>query len=56
LFGASQFSVAGLTTVGAAVLSRQPVLAMALVIMRCALGALVFPLRILTQRKELSTC
>jgi len=47
LFGASQFSVAGLTTVGAALLSRQPALAMAAVIMVCALGALVFPLRLL---------
>jgi len=51
LFGASQFSVAGLTTVGAAVLSRQPAIAMAAVIMLCALGALVFPLRLLTQRR-----
>jgi MFS transporter, DHA1 family, multidrug resistance protein len=48
-FGASQFSVAGLTTVGAALLSRQPALAMASVIMICALGALVFPLRLLTE-------
>src|SRR5580698_7061369 len=47
LFGVSQFSVAGLTTVGAALLSRQPALAMAAVIMVCALGALVFPLRLL---------
>jgi DHA1 family bicyclomycin/chloramphenicol resistance-like MFS transporter len=52
LFGASQFSVAGLTTVGAALLSRQPALAMAAVIMVCALGALVFPLRLLAQRRE----
>jgi MFS transporter, DHA1 family, multidrug resistance protein len=51
LFGASQFSVAGLTTVGAALLSRQPALAMAAVIMVCALGALVFPLRLLAQRR-----
>jgi MFS transporter, DHA1 family, multidrug resistance protein len=51
LFGASQFSVAGLTTVGAAVLSRQPAVAMAAVIMACALGALVFPLRLLTRRR-----
>jgi MFS transporter, DHA1 family, multidrug resistance protein len=43
LFGASQFAVAGFTTVAAAVLSRQPVVAMATVIMVCALGALVFP-------------
>jgi MFS transporter, DHA1 family, multidrug resistance protein len=51
LFGASQFSVAGLATVGAALLSRQPGLAMAAVIMVCALGALVFPLRLLGQRR-----
>jgi DHA1 family bicyclomycin/chloramphenicol resistance-like MFS transporter len=51
LFGASQFSVAGLTTVAAAVLSRQPVVAMATVIMVCALGALVFPLKLLAQRR-----
>ena len=51
LFGASQFSVAGLTTVGAALLSRQPAVAMAAVIMVCALGALVFPLRLLAQRR-----
>jgi MFS transporter, DHA1 family, multidrug resistance protein len=51
LFGVSQFSVAGLTTVGAALLSRQPALAMALVIMVCALGALVYPLRLLAQRR-----
>ena len=47
LFGASQFSVAGLTTVGAALLSQRPALAMAAVIMVCAVGALVFPLRLL---------
>ena len=51
LFGASQFSVAGLTTVAAAVLSRQPAVAMAIVIMMCALGALVFPLRLRAQRR-----
>jgi hypothetical protein len=37
--------------VGAALLSRQPALAMALVIMVCALGALVYPLRLLAQRR-----
>jgi DHA1 family bicyclomycin/chloramphenicol resistance-like MFS transporter len=51
LFGATQFSVAGLTTVAAAVLSRQPVVAMATVIVVCAFGALVFPLRLLAQRR-----
>lgn len=51
LFGASQFSVAGLTTVAAALLSRQPAVAMAIVIMICALGALVFPLRLRAQRR-----
>lgn len=55
LFGASQFSVAGLTTVAAAVLSHQPALAMATVIMICALGALVFPLRLMAQRARLAT-
>lgn len=55
VFGASQFSVAGLTTVGAALLSRQPALAMASVIMACALGALVFPLRLLAQRRAVVT-
>jgi MFS transporter, DHA1 family, multidrug resistance protein len=51
LFGVSQFSVAGLITVGAALLSRQPALAMALAIMVCALGALIYPLRLLAQRR-----
>lgn len=51
LFGASQFSVAGLTTVAAALLSRQPEVAMAIVIMICALGALVFPLRLRARRR-----
>jgi DHA1 family bicyclomycin/chloramphenicol resistance-like MFS transporter len=51
LFGASQFAVAGLTTVGAAVLSRQPAIAMATVIMLCTLGSLVFPLRLLSRRR-----
>ena len=51
LFGASQFSVAGLTTAGAALLSRQPALAMAAVIMLCAAGALVYPLRLLMRRR-----
>jgi DHA1 family bicyclomycin/chloramphenicol resistance-like MFS transporter len=51
LFGASQFAVAGLTTVAAAVLSHQPALAMAIVIMLCSLGALVFPLRLLARRR-----
>jgi len=51
LFGASQFSVAGLTTVAAALLSRQPAVAMAIVIMICALGALVFPLRLRARRR-----
>jgi MFS transporter, DHA1 family, multidrug resistance protein len=51
LFGASQFSVAGLTTVAAALLSSRPAVAMAIVIMICALGALVFPLRLLAQRR-----
>lgn len=51
LFGASQFSVAGLTTVAAAVLSRQPAVAMAIVIMICALGALIFPLRLRAQQR-----
>jgi MFS transporter, DHA1 family, multidrug resistance protein len=52
LFGASQFSVAGVTTVAAALLSRQPALAMATVIMLCALGSLIFPLRLLLQHRE----
>jgi MFS transporter, DHA1 family, multidrug resistance protein len=51
LFGVSQFSVAGLTTVAAAVLSRQPAIAMSIVIILCAAGALVFPLRLLLQRR-----
>jgi MFS transporter, DHA1 family, multidrug resistance protein len=51
LFGASQFSVAGLTTVAAALLSRQPAFAMSAVIMICALGALVFPVRLLALRR-----
>ena len=51
LFGASQFSVAGLTTVAAALLSRQPAVAMAIVIMICALGVLVFPLRLRARRR-----
>jgi DHA1 family bicyclomycin/chloramphenicol resistance-like MFS transporter len=55
LFGAGQFSVAGLTTIAAALLSREPALAMAVVIMLCAAGALVFPLRLLAQRRALLT-
>jgi len=51
LFGASQFAVAGLTTVAAALLSSQPAVAMAIVIMICALGALVFPMRLRAQRR-----
>jgi DHA1 family bicyclomycin/chloramphenicol resistance-like MFS transporter len=54
LFGASQFSVAGLTTVAAALLSSQPAVAMAAVIMICAVGALLFPLRLLGQRRRAS--
>lgn len=52
LFGASQFSIAGLTTVLAALLSRQPAVAMATVIMACALAALIFPVRMLVQRLD----
>ena len=55
LFGATQFSVAGLTTVAAALLSREPALAMAVVIMICASGAIVFPLRLLARRRALLT-
>lgn len=51
LFGVSQFAVAGLSTVAAASLSRQPVVAMAVVIMTCALGALVYPVRLLMRRR-----
>jgi len=49
LFGASQFSFAGLTTMVAAALSREPAVAMSIVIMVCAAGALVFPLRLAAQ-------
>jgi DHA1 family bicyclomycin/chloramphenicol resistance-like MFS transporter len=51
LFGVSQFAVAGLTTVAAASLSRQPAVGMAVVIMICALGALVYPTRLLVRRR-----
>ncbi len=49
LFGASQFAVAGLTTFASAILSRAPVMAMSAVILACALGALVYPLRLLAR-------
>ena len=55
LFGATQFSLAGLATVAAALLSREPALAMAVVIMICSAGSLVFPLRLLAQRRALLT-
>jgi len=51
LFGASQFSVAGLATVGVGLLPHQPPLAMAAVIMLCALGSLIYPLRLLVRRR-----
>lgn len=51
LFGASQFAVAGITTAAAALLSREPALAMACVIMLCASGALFFPLRLILLRR-----
>ncbi len=51
LFGASQFSFAGLATVAAGVLSREPAVAMSIVIMVSAAGALVFPLRLMVQRR-----
>lgn len=51
LFGASQFSVAGVTTVAAGLLSHEPAVSMSIVIMGCALGALVFPLRLLVRRR-----
>ncbi len=47
LFGVSQFAVAGVTTAAAALLAREPALAMAIAIMACALGAVAFPLRLL---------
>jgi hypothetical protein len=49
LFGASQFAVAGLTTVAAAFLSQEPAFAMAVVILICALGAVVYPVRLLAR-------
>ncbi len=54
LFGASQFSVAGLSTFAGALLSREPALAMSAVIMACALGALIFPLKLMTRRRRLA--
>ncbi len=50
LFGVSQFAVAGLTTAAAASLSRQPAVGMAAVIMICALGAMIFPARLMLSR------
>jgi len=52
LFGASQFAVAGVTTAAAALLASQPAVAMACVIMLCASGALIFPLRLLALRRR----
>jgi|WetSurMetagenome_2_1015567.scaffolds.fasta_scaffold126162_1 MFS transporter, DHA1 family, multidrug resistance protein len=49
LFGASQFSVAGLSTFAGAILAREPAIAMSAVIMACALGALIFPLKLLSR-------
>lgn len=51
LFGASQFAAGGLTAMAAAHLSSQPALAMAALIMICSTGALIFPLRLLAQRR-----
>jgi len=51
LFGVCQFAVAGITTAGAALLSREPAVAMACVIMICALGAVLFPLRLALRRR-----
>lgn len=51
LFGASQFSAAGLATVAAAMLSRQPAIGMSMVIIVCAAGALVFPLLLAMRRR-----
>lgn len=51
LFGVSQFAVAGFTTAAAALLGREPALAMASAIVLCALGSLAFPLRLLAQRR-----
>jgi DHA1 family bicyclomycin/chloramphenicol resistance-like MFS transporter len=44
LLGTSQFAFAGLTTAAAGYISSKPALAMAIAIMICALGAVVFPL------------
>lgn len=50
LFGVSQFAVAGLTTAAAASLSRQPAVGMAAMIMICAAGATIFPVRLALRR------
>ncbi len=50
LFGVSQFAVAGLTTAAAASLSRQPAVGMAAMIMICAAGAMIFPVRLALRR------
>ena len=47
LFGTGQFALGGVTTVAGAFISHQTALAMAGVIFACAVGALVFPLRLL---------
>lgn len=52
LFGVSQFAIAGLTTAAAASLSRQPAVGMAAVILICAAGAMVFPLRLSLLRRR----
>ncbi len=52
LFGVSQFAVAGLTTAAAASLARSPAVAMSTVIILCALGSLVFPVRLMMQRRR----
>jgi DHA1 family bicyclomycin/chloramphenicol resistance-like MFS transporter len=54
LFGASQFSVAGLSTFAGAILAREPAIAMSAVIMACALGALIFPLKLLSRRRAVA--
>lgn len=50
LLGTSQFAFAGVITAGAGYISGEPAVAMAIAIMVCALGAVVFPLR-LSRRK-----
>ena len=52
VFGAGQFSFGALATAGGAIISRQPAVAMGVVILACALGALAMPVLVLREGRR----